>query len=736
MKKLAVTIGAAILAVLPALAAPVFVDTKRSVAVDRARGVDRRVDYGSLLRFGPWDDRNYALTLRDLEALAPNEAELRVPIPAFFRVRMRQAWPELQRSGPAQYPRHAPEIFRAMFGGFLVDGRVYRDVKRTSRGYAVVLENGVAPGSEVPDPDAISGEVRVSSPNGGAESAIKVHPTDTNRMIAGTNGPVVGQTMYYSTNGGVSWTSSLLPQGGTGGDPAVDWSSDGTYAYATTLGNCNFNGCQVWFYRSNDGGVTWTGLESGTPGDPRRELTNNGSDKEFLHVDKHPGSPFKDRVYVCWHDANVQKFAVSGDFGNTFAVQSFPGGSAELGIGSDITTGKNGEVYYLWPAFNSRTIRMKKSVNGGSTFASSVVVASTQASFIFPIPSIETREAFVYVSADTDRTNGTYGGSVYATWTDSTAPTSNNPATNHARIQVAYSRDGGATWNVSTPHETADANTVDRWHPALAVGPDGVVHVVYYDTRRASDRAAVDFFYAYSTDGAVTWSAPQRVTSVVSKNIANGFEFGDYNGLDMVLDALVAVFTDNRHEASEPGDSVDVYAAGITPGVGAVCGNATIEPGEVCDGANLGGATCASAGCVNGVLGCAGNCAVLVLTECNGCPGAGAGTVPDAGAIPGLPLTVERSGGDVVLSWSPACGPAVDYAVYEGVLGVPGSLTQRTCSTAGATTATVTPTGQGVYFLVVPESGGNEGSYGRMSGGVERSPAATACLPQLVAGCP
>jgi hypothetical protein len=104
--------------------------------------------------------------------------------------------------------------------------------------------------------------------------------------------------------------------------------------------------------------------------------------------------------------------------------------------------------------------------------------------------------------------------------------------------------------------------------------------------------------------------------------------------------------------------------------------------------------------------------------------------------VPGPPLTVERSGNDVVLTWSSACGPAVDYAVYEGVLGVAGNLTQRTCSTAGATTTIVTPTGPAVYFLVVPESGGNEGSYGRLSGGLERPPAVTACLPQFVAGCP
>jgi hypothetical protein len=63
-------------------------------------------------------------------------------------------------------------------------------------------------------------------------------------------------------------------------------------------------------------------------------------------------------------------------------------------------------------------------------------------------------------------------------------------------------------------------------------------------------------------------------------------------------------------------------------------------------------------------------------------------------------------------------------------------LTELGCSTGGLTSATVTPDAQDVYFLVVPMSGGNEGSYGKTSAGSERAPAAPACLPQLLAGCP
>ena len=62
----------------------------------------------------------------------------------------------------------------------------------------------------------LNGETRVTSPNGAAESAIKINPIDTDVVIAGTNGPGSGQKMFYSTNGGASWSSAAaLPQGGT-----------------------------------------------------------------------------------------------------------------------------------------------------------------------------------------------------------------------------------------------------------------------------------------------------------------------------------------------------------------------------------------------------------------------------------------------------------------------------------------------------------------------------------------
>ncbi|HEX9733784.1 MAG TPA: choice-of-anchor J domain-containing protein [Thermoanaerobaculia bacterium] len=536
--------------------------------VVQSRGVDARVDYAALTRLGPWDDRNYRLTRDDLALLAPDEAAQTDPIPAFFRVELRRSWPTLRRRGPAQYPRSALQIFRQLYTGYLVAGKHYRRARREDGRFRVL----VTPESEIAEPPAkfLDGEARVTSPQGAAESAVKISPADTNRVIAGSNGPGNGQRMHYSTDGGATWNvAAALPQGGTCCDPTVDWKSDGSLAYAATLGNCTNAGCAVWFYRSNDGGQTWNGLESVTPGDPRRELTTSGSDKEFLHVDKAAASPHRDNVYLTWHDDNVLQFARSTDDGHTWSKIGFTGEA--LGIGSDVTTDGSGAVYYFWPAFDTRQIVLKKSTNGGASFAAgTTVVASTEASFTFPVPSMDTREVFVYVAADADLSSGPFGGSVYVAWTDSTAATGGSAAGNHARVRVAFSRNGGASWSVVTAHETADAASVDRYHPWLAVGPDGRVHVAFYDTRRSANRAAVDLFYTSSADGGQSFASPVRLTAQASPKIDDSFELGDYNGLDAVMSDVIAVFTDNRPEGGGGGDSVDVYAAGfsVDPGDG------------------------------------------------------------------------------------------------------------------------------------------------------------------------
>jgi hypothetical protein len=530
--------------------------------IEQTRGVDSRVDYASLVRFGPWDDRNYDLTQEDLALFAANEADLDAPVPAFYRVELRRTF-DLLDTGEVQYPRSAYPRFITTYGGFLVGGRLYKETIRRA-GVWVLLDESPEELSDGETADLIAGggppqrfldgDARVTNPSGAAESAIAINPVDTNIVIAGTNGPGGGQRMHFSADGGETWTqAAALPLGGTCCDPTVAWSIDGTKGYAVTLGS------GVWFYRTGDDGQTWTDLEVDTPGDPRREL-GSGVDKEYVHVDQFPGSPHADNVYLTWHQGNVMQFARSLDKGNTWSTP-LAFGPDDRGIGSDITTDTAGNIYYIYPAFSTRLIRLKKSTDGGMTFDPQTTVATTEGSFDFPVPSMEARNVFIYVAADTDRTGGPFNDSIYAAWTDNTGPDSGVPANNHARIQVAYSRNGGGTWTVRTPHETADSNDVDRYHQWLSVASDGSVHVIFYDTRLDATRDSVNIFHSDSTDGGDTWSTPERTSLETSPDIDNGFEFGDYNGLDIVMSDLIAIYTDTRAEGG--GNTKDVYASGL-----------------------------------------------------------------------------------------------------------------------------------------------------------------------------
>ena len=97
----------------------------------------------------------------------------------------------------------------------------------------------------------------------------------------------------------------------------------------------------------------------------------------------------------------------------------------------------------------------------------------------------------------------------------------------------------------------------------------------------------------------------------------------------------------------------------------------------------------------------------------------------------------RRLNGMLDLSWQPSCSADDnDYAIYEGQLGNFASHQRVQCSTSGLTSASITSAAGSRYFLVVPQDGTSEGSYGSASSGVSRSPAVDACGDASVEFCP
>ena len=128
---------------------------------------------------------------------------------------------------------------------------------------------------------------------------------------------------------------------------------------------------------------------------------------------------------------------------------------------------------------------------------------------------------------------------------------------------MAKSTDQGATWTIlAHPHDTSDSvssSPVDRFHPWLKVGEDGVVHIAYYDTRNSTNRTGVDFYYTRSTNGGVSWESEQRFSTATSPNLTDLQEWGDYNALSVVMDTVVLGWTDNR-TANDPTSGDDKVA--------------------------------------------------------------------------------------------------------------------------------------------------------------------------------
>ncbi|MFK8029285.1 MAG: thrombospondin type 3 repeat-containing protein [Gammaproteobacteria bacterium] len=491
--------------------------------VEQSRGVDQAVNYAGLTKMGLWDERNYQLTADDLKYLSPNESEVSAQIPAFFRVELRKAWPHLQTKGSAQYPRAAWPMFKRKYGGIKRNGKVWGPD---------VTENRVVP---------VNGELRISQIRRANEPTIEINQAQPQYAIAGSNN-VGGQEMYYSHDGGETWTvQGVLPN--TCCDPTVDWSSDGSIGYAAALSGQI--GVSAW--RTDDFGVTWTN---------RVDITASGSDKEWVHVDKSPTSPHQDNVYITYHNGNVMQFARSTDMGLTYDVQSFPGDP--VGIGSDITTTANGDIYYVYASTGSSTVRVLKSTDGGDTFAPSLSITGTDGNFDFPIPAMESRRAWIYAATAADVSGGPNDGSVYVAFTDIVGTESGTAANNHTQIEIWYSRDGGATWDVSIPHATSDILEVDRFNQWMTVDEQGHIHVVYYDTRNSVNRTGVDLYYTVSLDGALTWDTPTRVSSETSVNVPGGQEWGDYNGVSVVGGKVIPIWSDNR--PTEGGTSTDIDA--------------------------------------------------------------------------------------------------------------------------------------------------------------------------------
>jgi hypothetical protein len=262
------------------------------------------------------------------------------------------------------------------------------------------------------------------------ETAIAYDPNKTDHLVGSYNDYRRGDGtcgVSYSSDNGAHWTDATTPNGFTRGGPygaaRQYWQAGGDTSVAyDTRGNAYLS-CQLFMrgagttsnpdlssaffvYRSTQSnGASWN--FTGRPVVQFPDVGGSGCcllDKQYLTVDNHPGSPFRDRVYVTWtfFDSDGSAYiyeAWSNDYGehfsspvvvstdsalctNTFGAGT-PHGRCNENQDSQPFTGPDGNLYVVYNNYNNTVsgsdnrnqVLISKSTDGGVSFGAPVKVA-------------------------------------------------------------------------------------------------------------------------------------------------------------------------------------------------------------------------------------------------------------------------------------------------------------------------------------------------------------------------
>jgi hypothetical protein len=389
------------------------------------------------------------------------------------------------------------------------------------------------------------------------------------------------QIGYYSTfDGGCTWTDGGILPGFEKNETTSDISfafgnHNDVYAAVLYAENSPRGKSGIAISKSSDGGKTF-----GKPVsvfEARADLVF--SDKPWIVVDQTNG-PHRGYVYVVWsYDHNGTcgfinncseelAFSRSTDGGKTFSLVALIEGNAPFctnpargrPAGSTIcdatqgaipTVGPDGRLYVATPYIDVMGVSIPtrllviSSIDGGITWTAPELIATIH-DISGPFPPERYRNLSLPAFAC-----DTLTGQLYITWSDK--------GIHGADILFATSRDHGQTW--SAPIRVNDdpiGDVANHFQPQMAVAPDGVISISFFDTRNDPRHLLIDVYLAQSIDHGTSFLKNVRVTtqgwdpSVDAPVDDYGSQFiGDYQGLAADDHFIHPFWNDTRTGAQE-----------------------------------------------------------------------------------------------------------------------------------------------------------------------------------------
>ncbi len=388
---------------------------------------------------------------------------------------------------------------------------------------------------------------------------------------------------FTSFDGGCTWTDGgLFP----GFQQQFTLTSDITFAfglhnsvYASVLYQTRQNMSGIAVSTSNDGGRSF--------GMPVTVFESQGdkvfNDKPWIGVDTTRGS-YSGDIYVAWsYDygndcgannpcVNEVAFSRSTDNGKTFSAPRMIEGSApfcanplpdrpphatrcDAAIGATPVIMPGGRLAVAFlnaystiaevpPSVPDRLL-VVTSTDGGTSWSAPVSITT-----VSDIDGYFPHERYRNLSLPAFA-GDTTTGQLYIAWSDR--------ATGDADILFSTSHDQGQTWSQPLRvNDDAARNGAEQFQPQMAVAPDGVVSISFFDTRLDPSHRLIDVYLAQSIDHGTSFLKNARVTTqswnpaVDAPVDEYGSQFiGDYQGLAVDNQFAHPFWNDTRTGAQE-----------------------------------------------------------------------------------------------------------------------------------------------------------------------------------------
>jgi len=339
-----------------------------------------------------------------------------------------------------------------------------------------------------------------------SETDIVRHPLNPSMLFASAitinaQSGFKSEGVYVSTNYGINWFgTNTIPAELTinhGGDPGPMIDKDGIF-YLAHIGSF-ISGMYVHY--SADSGTTWSFQYTIASGD---------MDKGDITTDDSPSSPYFGRTYISYV-AFIPPYPVFNSYtingGVNWSTSLQINSPPQRCQGADSRVDPNGNLFVCWSGtipvspYTEDYVGLGISSNGGQSWYTRESIYDMNG-INGNLPAKSGIRVNGLPKIDIDKSVGPRNGWIYIITTEKNlAPAGSDPD-----IIMHRSTDGGMNWSGGIRvNQDPLNNGKTQFFPAIRVDEIGGVAVVFYDDRNTAADSA-EMYLAYSKDGGNTWN--------------------------------------------------------------------------------------------------------------------------------------------------------------------------------------------------------------------------------------